>query len=470
MTKLLNDIRHWASVDPERAALALEDGYFSYQQFSDLIHRARALLYARLGDQQGIVSVRVEHLARAWVWTIAARSLGFDTINADVRALEPPPVAFITDIEGLEANGGKNSCIHIGPDISIGELQQSAGLADPHRVAAGSHLLLSSGTTGTPKIVALTESLHLHAAIEQHQSLGYDKDSVVFGWVFPLQTAVGYRSPVEAWGAGGCVVLHKDPKIAFSKFAMTAAILTPGLLQDLVNDVEGLLRRDGMRLLVTGGPVGWSLAEKAKSLVTDDLWGMYGSTEVGAACMTPIGFEEDTYRYRPIETCEIRILDESGLDRPLSAPGSVWIRAQNGARSYFGDQAVTDAFFKDGWFKTGDLGLLLEDGRLEILGRANDVLVIRGDKKPSGPIEREIGEALGRSVCVFSDYRAGALGDLIVVIESGLPVDDSQRIQVETILAKLRMPWRMTSHAVFPRNGMGKVVRSQLISEAHLFD
>lgn len=469
MTKLLNDIRHWARVDPARSALALEDGYFSYRQFSDLIQQARAMLYAKLGDRQGIVSFRVEHLARAWVWTIAARSLGFDTVNADVRTLEPPPVAFITDIEGLEANGGKNSCIHIGPDVSIRGLQQASGLADPQRVGEGSHLLLSSGTTGTPKIVAFTESQHLQAATEQVHTLAHHRDSVVFGWVFGLQTAAGYRSPVAAWGVGACVVLHKDPKTAFSSFALTTAILTPGLLQELVNDAEGLRRRDDMRLSVTGGPVGWSLAEKAKSLVTEDLWALYGSTEVGSACMTPLRSEEDTFCYRPIETCEIRILDEYGLDRPLSDPGSVWIRAQNGARAYYGDQAVSEAFFKDGWFKTGDLGLLREDGRLEILGRANDVLVIRGDKKPSGPIEREIGEALRRSVCVFSDYRAGTVGDLIVVVESGQPVDDSERIQVETILAKLRMPCRVTSHAVFPRNAMGKVMRSQLISEAHLF-
>lgn len=469
MTQLLKDIRHWTSVDPTRAAVALADGFFTYQQFSDLIQQARALLHAHLGDtRSGIVSIRIEHLARAWIWTIAARSLGFDTLNADVRTMEPPPVAFITDLDGLDSSGGRGSCVYIGPDVLIGGLQRPSDLADPERVAAGSHLLLSSGTTGTPKIVEMTERQHLQSAIEQRHTLDHHRDSVVFGWVFPLQTAVGYRSPVTAWGVGACVVLHGSPKLAFGNFALTSAILTPGLLQELVNDAEGLPRRDDIRLLVTGGPVGWGLAQRARELVSADLSTMYGSTELGAVCMTPLRSEEDTFLYRPLETCQIRILDEDGLEQPRLTQGSVWVLAPNGAQAYFGDQAVTEAFFDNGWFKTGDLGLLRDDGRLEILGRANDVLVIRGDKQPSGPVERRISEALGRNVCVFSDYRSSAVGDLVVVLEGGPPTASDQ-LGVEQAIANIGMPFRVTSHPVFARNGMGKVMRSALISEAGLF-
>lgn len=470
MTQLLNDIRYWANIEPTRAALALEDGFFSYQQFNDLIQRARSLLAARLGDRKsGIISIHMEHLARSWVWTIAARSLGFDTLNADARTSDHQPVAFLTDIEGLDVGGTPISCVHIGPSVSVEGLQSSDFLADPELVAAGSHLLLSSGTTGIPKIVPFDENQHLVAAIEQTTTLEYHRESVVFGWVFPLHTAVGYRSPVATWGVGGCVVLHRSPKTAFNTFAVTSAILTPGLIEDLVNDFVGMRRRDEMRLIATGGPIGWSLAEKTKRLVTDDLWGMYGSTEVGAACMTPIGSEEDTFLYRPVENCEIRILDEDRIDQPLSEQGNIWVRKQNGADRYLGDQFSTDAFFCDGWFKTGDLGRLREDGRLEILGRANDVLIIRGDKQPSGPTERKVAEALGRSVCIFSDYRAGDLGNLVVVIEGDTALDKSELSQIEEIVATLGVPHRVTSQDVFPRNGMGKVMRSMLISEAHLF-
>lgn len=468
MTQILKDIRHWSRVDPSWPALDLDEGVISYELFEKLIQQARALLHLELPSRtSGIVAVHVQNIARSWIWTIAARSLGFDTVNADVRAFEPDLVAYITDVEGPPA--GLGLAVHIGPEIVTTRLRETTQLDDPECMLAGRHLLLSSGTTGVPKIVPLDEGHHHQAAIDQKATLGYDRDSIVYGWIFPLHTAVGYRSPVMTWGVGGTVAFSPTPQKVFGRLAVTSAILTPGLLQDLVAIADHIPRSDGIRLIITGGPLGWSLAEQTKRTITTNLWSMYGSTEVGAACMTPIEVEEDTYLYRCVEDRELKILNEDGLEEAPGKSGNVWIRIDNGADFYLGDEVSTNAFFQDGWFKTGDLGLLRDDGRLEILGRANDVLIIRGDKQPSGLIERQIAEALGRNVCVFSDYRSDAVGDLIVVLEGSAPASPSETAQVGEVVAKLGVPYRVTTHDVFPRNGMGKVKRSDLISEAHLF-
>ncbi|WP_313008982.1 hypothetical protein [Brevundimonas vesicularis] len=220
MTRVLRDIRRWATIDPDEPALVLDDGYFSYRQFSDLIQQARALLIQQLGGAEwGIISVHMQHLARAWVWTIAARSLGFDVINADARSLVPPPVAFITDVE--EAQTSSNDilgCRFVGPSVSVAGLFFSDVLPDPSLVASGNQLLLSSGTTGTPKIVLFEERHHEQAALEQHAVLRYDRNSVVYCWIFPIHTAVGYRSPIMAWGEGGTVILGHRFRQRFEGF------------------------------------------------------------------------------------------------------------------------------------------------------------------------------------------------------------------------------------------------------------
>ncbi len=471
MTRVLRDIRHWAAFDPDKPALVLDDGYFSYRQFSDLIQQARALLVGQLGDGgRGIISIHMQHLARAWVWTIAARSLGFDAINADVRSLDPPPVAFITDFEETQvAEDAVQGCKLIGPSVSVAGLFFSKVLPDPGLEATGNQLLLSSGTTGRPKIVLFDEQHHNQAALEQHDVLGYNRNSIVYCWVFPLHTAVGYRSPVMTWGEGGTVILGASPQAAFRRFPVTSAILTPGVLHDILADPQGFQGSGDFRLIVTGGPIGWSLAARAKAASTEDLWSMYGSTEVGAACMTKIEAEPDTYRYKPVDASRIKILSDEGEDLPAGLAGNIWIQVHNGTDFYVGDPTTSQSFFRDGWFKTGDLGSLGRDGRLEILGRSNDVLIIRGDKQPSGPLERQITEALGRNTCVFSSYRSDAVGELIVVLEGSTQVDPSDVALVEEVVAELGMPYRVTTHDVFPRNGMGKVIRSNLITDAHLF-
>ncbi len=185
--------------------------------------------------------------------------------------------------------------------------------------------------------------------------------------------------------------------------------------------------------------------------------------------MTKIEAEPDTYRYTPIDPLRIKVLSDDGEDLPAGLSGNIWVQVHNGSDLYVGDPTSSQSFFEDGWFKTGDLGALALDGRLEILGRSNDVLLIRGDKRPSGAVERQITEALGRNVCVFSNYRSDAVGELVVVLEGSLQACPSDLASVEEVVAKPGVPYRVTSHDVFPRNDMGKVMRSNLIRDAHLF-
>lgn len=96
-------------------------------------------------------------------------------------------------------------------------------------------------------------------------------------------------------------------------------------------DPQGFEGSGDFRLIVTGGPIGWTLAAEAKAIVTEDLWSMYGSTEVGAACMTKIEAEPDTYRYTLIDPLRIKVLSDDGEDLPAGLPGNIWVQVHNGS-------------------------------------------------------------------------------------------------------------------------------------------
>ena len=131
-------------------------------------------------------------------------------------------------------------------------------------------------------------------------------------------------------------------------------------------------------------------------------------------------------------------------------------------REYIGDPVATRAFFRDGWFYPGDLGVLDGKGRLMLSGRVTDILVVKGDKIPSARSRRS---CKPRSTCTASAsspsrgrrrrrdaYRAGARGP-----------DDKARLEA---LAKPYLTYFPTVSfhqlAAFPRNANGKVDRLKL--------
>jgi len=140
----------------------------------------------------------------------------------------------------------------------------------------------------------------------------------------------------------------------------------------------------------------------------------------------------------------------------------VRIRLLAGSAGYLDDEAATHAFFRDGYFYPGDLGVFREDGRLALLGRATEVINILGNKIAVGPIEGVLQRKLQVSgVCVLSFPNQTSQEEVHVVIES------TRRLQGDVIAAALNSALpikrvRVTYLDVLPRNEMGKIQRDVL--------
>src|SRR5581483_12286517 len=84
---------------------------------------------------------------------------------------------------------------------------------------------------------------------------------------------------------------------------------------------------------------------------------------------------------------EVRIVDEDGRDLPAGEVGEIWVKGPTVVRGYLNDDEATAASFTDGWFHTGDLGLLDEDGFLFVVDRLKDVVIRGGENVYAAEVE-----------------------------------------------------------------------------------
>ncbi|MCJ9707202.1 non-ribosomal peptide synthetase, partial [Bradyrhizobium sp. SHOUNA76] len=160
------------------------------------------------------------------------------------------------------------------------------------------------------------------------------------------------------------------------------------------------------------------------------------------------------------------IMDETGRALASGAHGEIMLRGPNMTRGYYSDEAATEAAFRDGWFRTGDLGYLDSDGYLFIVGRIKDV-INRGGQKIS-PLEVEEvllshPAVLEAGVFAVPHEKLGENVAAVVVLRPHAEATSDQLRQfARKRLAAYKVPSLIRSVAALPKGGSGKVKRNAL--------
>jgi acyl-CoA synthetase (AMP-forming)/AMP-acid ligase II len=197
----------------------------------------------------------------------------------------------------------------------------------------------------------------------------------------------------------------------------------------------------------------------------------YGQTELGgevvgwtAADLREHGDDKLGSVGRPHKGIEVRILDDTDTQLPRGQVGEIWIRSPFATR----DQAVT-AGLVDGFLRTGDIGHLDDDGFLWLEGRASEVINRGGLKVLPQEVEeqlcalREVAEAC---VAGVPDARLGQVPVAWVRPAAGAHIDPLGLLgRLRSTLAGYKMPVALEVINELPRNEIGKVLRSALITK-----
>jgi len=461
---------------PDKTAAVYNGVTCSYARFAQRVEACRRYLARQELRPRSVAVIDIPHRLDAWIVGFALRDLGHTTLAVPdaetLDALRLRDVGCVVRTADDERPPSNSSSSPRSIRVPAATHDAADGVAVPaYREAAapaGGHIMMTSGTTGVYKMVVRdaameARALPLHARINEISG-----QSIVYIANFGLWTAGGYRWPLITWSEGGTVIMHAQPDVhaPLVRHDMTHIFATPGTLAHLLRAPAGALRRnDSTQLMVTGGALPLSLLENARRRVTRRVYAVLASTEALTVAVTPLVGPDDLIWHRIHPSREVQVVDEAGNVLAPGSEGSVRIRIIDGLAGYRDDDAATRMFFRDGYFHPGDIGVLGDDGRLSLRGRASDVINILGDKIATGTIEQVLQDELGATgVCILSIGNAGTADEIYIVIEVRRPLQPE--VVKSAANAALGVLKRVPVHALLverlPRNATGKIDRRLL--------
>lgn len=196
----------------------------------------------------------------------------------------------------------------------------------------------------------------------------------------------------------------------------------------------------------------------------------WGITETSSA-VTMIGGQD--YMDRPdsvgptVPVCEVRVVNESGAEQPPGELGELWVRGPNVVRGYWNKPEATAAAFTDGWFHTGDVGKVDEEGFVYIVDRLKDMIIRGGENIYCAEVEAILLEHPAvKAACVFGTPHQ-VLGEevaaVVQVAERAAVDEEALRQHVAGRLARFKVPARIWIRTEpLPVGATGKVQKNEL--------
>ena len=259
-----------------------------------------------------------------------------------------------------------------------------------------------------------------------------------------------------------------------TKYRFTAFTGVNTLFNALVNNADfAKLDFSSLRITLGGGmAVQEAVANKWKQITGVPLIEAYGLTETSpAATINPL----DLPAYNgsiglPIPSTEVTLRDDAGHDVALGAPGEICIRGPQVMAGYWQRQDETDKVIdRDGWFATGDVGVMDERGYVKIVDRKKDMILVSGFNVYPNEIEAVVAMHAGVLECAaigVPDAKSGEAVKLFVVKrDSNLTVEDVLA-HCRTLLTGYKCPRDIEFRDDLPKSNVGKILRRELRDEA----
>ncbi len=349
---------------------------------------------------------------------------------------------------------------------------------DSHRPCM---LLYTSGTTGKPKGVVVTHS-NLEAQIKSLQEAwGWSqKDKTVL--TLPLYHVHGNVNILCcALASGSNCKIHSrfDPEAVWNEFRngdLTLFMAVPTIYAKLMEWYDNVNSNEQMklskavsnlRLTVSGSaPLSTSLFERWHEISGHTMLERYGMTETGMILSNPLnGARRKGAVGQPLPGVTVKLVDDKLQEVATGESGEVLVKGKNVFSEYWKRSKETDASFHQGWFRTGDLAVN-EDGDYRLLGRlSQDIIKTGGHKVSALEIEevlREHPDIKDASVVSIPDDMWGEIVCAAVTPQSDLLSDKRLLEWSKGYFISHKRPRRVLIMENFPRNSLGKVIKSEL--------
>jgi O-succinylbenzoic acid--CoA ligase len=367
---------------------------------------------------------------RVWTYGETLAEVGA-RLTERSRVITPAlSVESVFDVVAGMAGGGATV---IGP-----QLDPTIGTADATLV------VFTSGTTGPPRGVRLTEANLRAASAASAAHLGHDTED---NWLLamPLHHVGGLSIVVRQIFSGGSVTLLPEFDPAAFTRAMRGRVSMVSVVPTMLRRIIGLGPFHDLRaVLVGGGPIPDGLLEEAEATGLPVL-PTYGMTETFGQVAT----------LKPGSIVERKSHPLPGIRLRIEPDGRIAIRGEQVSPGYVGQPDRADP-----WLVTSDLGTLDADGALRVLGRADTVIVTGGENVDPARVEEVIRGHAGVDEVVVVGVPDEEWGEVLVAVYSGGAPVTELRDWVTARLPGFMVPKRWRVADEIPRTAIGKPDRA----------
>ncbi|RZT88896.1 fatty-acyl-CoA synthase [Pseudonocardia sediminis] len=214
------------------------------------------------------------------------------------------------------------------------------------------------------------------------------------------------------------------------------------------------------------------LQELSRRLPDVAFWNFYGQTELSPLATILRPHEQLDYAGsagRASLNCETRVVDDEGVPVPAGEVGEIVHRSPHATMGYFGDEEKTAAAFAGGWFHSGDLGVMTEEGYLSVVDRKKDMIKTGGENVASREVEESLYLLEGvAEVAVFGishPHWIEAVTAVVVPREGATLTVDAVNAHAKERLAGYKRPKYVVFADSLPKNPSGKILKRELRTE-----
>ncbi|MBM3784682.1 MAG: long-chain-fatty-acid--CoA ligase [Acidobacteria bacterium] len=348
-------------------------------------------------------------------------------------------------------------------------------------------LFYTSGSTGSPKGVALTHrNLYLHALYVA--TIMSDPNNMVDLHTIPLFHANGWGRPQTSTflGVKQVMVRRFEPVSVLKMIAehkATDMSLVPTMANAILACPE-LGRHDSSslsRILLGGAASSPTLVERLEKAFGCTVASGYGLSETSPVLTTAlpkpgVAYKNDEDRWQrqaltgwPIPGVEVRVVDPNGVDVPRDneSIGEIIARSDNVMEGYFREPEATAAVIRSGWFHTGDMAVWDADGFMKIVDRKKEIIISGGENISSIEVEKAIyanDAILECAVVAAPDDKWGEVPVAIVVCKDGRSITEEEMLAfLGERLGRFKLPRRVVIELeALPKTGTGKIRKNIL--------
>jgi fatty-acyl-CoA synthase len=505
---MVADIRRWgefgmipalnARRTPNRTAIIDDDGEVTFKELDEAAHEiANGLLAMGIKGGDGVAILARNH---RWfliaVYGAARAGARIILLNSEFSGPQIKEVSeregaklIIYDDEYCEAVSkadpplGKLRALGVNPDKdepsgctdeTLEDLvARSSGKPAPKATKHSSIIILTSGTTGTPKGAnrSTPPSLAPIGGILSHVPF---RSGEITSLPAPMFHALGFLHATIAMMLGTTLVLRRRFKPAMvlediEKHKVTATVVVPVMLSRLLDAFDGMERKPDLSSLrivfVSGSQLGAELAQRALKDLGPVIYNLYGSTEIAFATIArPKDLSINPATVGPVvKGVKVKILDDNGDELPQGEVGRIFVGNTFPFEGYTGGghkQII------DGLMSSGDVGYFDEHNLLYVSGRDDEMIVSGGENVFPAEVEDLISghpEVVEATALGVDDKEWGHRLRAFVVKAEGASVgEDDIKTYVRDHLARYKVPREVIFLDELPRNPTGKILKREL--------